>query len=358
MPTATKGSENRSSEKKIEALREKIRHHEYRYYVLDDPEISDAAIRPAHDRAEEARGSRTSRTDHARLSHPARRRQAARRLSQSAALLAHALAGQHLQRRRAAQLGTPGARTQRARRHRLCLRTEARRHVAGPALRRWQTGARHHPRRRHHGRRRHPERAHGALDPAFHSAGQVEESRHSRRFRSPRRNAHADCRLQENERTSARKRVCPSSPTRATPPPARCANSSPASPRSAGSIISATRCLQNGRTLLRPSLGNSERAGRRRLQGQPQPASWPRAFDQIWTFIDTGRTQARKPSLRNRRHRHQGGSHRAAAELGYTGKAPRWAIAYKYAARVLASPRSKTSWCKSDAPENSRRLRH
>jgi DNA ligase (NAD+) len=29
-------------EKKIEALREKIRYHEYRYYVLDDPEISDA----------------------------------------------------------------------------------------------------------------------------------------------------------------------------------------------------------------------------------------------------------------------------------------------------------------------------
>jgi DNA ligase (NAD+) len=29
-------------EKKIEALREKIRHHEYRYYALDDPEISDA----------------------------------------------------------------------------------------------------------------------------------------------------------------------------------------------------------------------------------------------------------------------------------------------------------------------------
>ena len=37
MATATKGIE-----KKIEALREKIRHHEYRYYVLDDPEISDA----------------------------------------------------------------------------------------------------------------------------------------------------------------------------------------------------------------------------------------------------------------------------------------------------------------------------
>src|SRR6202163_2679552 len=29
-------------QKKLEALREKIRHHEYRYYVLDDAEMSDA----------------------------------------------------------------------------------------------------------------------------------------------------------------------------------------------------------------------------------------------------------------------------------------------------------------------------
>jgi DNA ligase (NAD+) len=36
MPAATK-----DAEKKIEALREKIRHHEYLYYVLDNPEISD-----------------------------------------------------------------------------------------------------------------------------------------------------------------------------------------------------------------------------------------------------------------------------------------------------------------------------
>jgi DNA ligase (NAD+) len=37
MPPATK-----DSEKKIESLRDKIRHHEYLYYVLDHPEISDA----------------------------------------------------------------------------------------------------------------------------------------------------------------------------------------------------------------------------------------------------------------------------------------------------------------------------
>ena len=36
MPPATK-----DVEKKAESLREKIRHHEYLYYVLDNPEISD-----------------------------------------------------------------------------------------------------------------------------------------------------------------------------------------------------------------------------------------------------------------------------------------------------------------------------
>ena len=29
-------------QQKIDALRDKIRHHEHRYYVLDDPEITDA----------------------------------------------------------------------------------------------------------------------------------------------------------------------------------------------------------------------------------------------------------------------------------------------------------------------------
>src|SRR6201987_6264150 len=36
MPVASK-----EIEKKIEALREQMRHHEYRYFVLDDPEITD-----------------------------------------------------------------------------------------------------------------------------------------------------------------------------------------------------------------------------------------------------------------------------------------------------------------------------
>ncbi len=36
MPSSVK-----DHEKKIESLREKIRHHEYLYYVLDQPEITD-----------------------------------------------------------------------------------------------------------------------------------------------------------------------------------------------------------------------------------------------------------------------------------------------------------------------------
>src|SRR5258707_5940539 len=39
---AAKNADNQDDEKKIEALREKIRHHECLYYVLDNPEISDA----------------------------------------------------------------------------------------------------------------------------------------------------------------------------------------------------------------------------------------------------------------------------------------------------------------------------
>src|SRR5271156_3478732 len=35
-------SSGKDLEKKIESLREKIRRHEYLYYVLDNPEISDA----------------------------------------------------------------------------------------------------------------------------------------------------------------------------------------------------------------------------------------------------------------------------------------------------------------------------
>src|SRR6266853_1811819 len=42
MSTPAMDKKDKKIDKTIEALREKIRHHEYRYYVLDNPEISDA----------------------------------------------------------------------------------------------------------------------------------------------------------------------------------------------------------------------------------------------------------------------------------------------------------------------------
>src|SRR5947199_5039359 len=42
MAAAVKSKSADSIKSRVEALREKIRHHEHRYYVLDDPEVSDA----------------------------------------------------------------------------------------------------------------------------------------------------------------------------------------------------------------------------------------------------------------------------------------------------------------------------
>ena len=66
----------------MERLREQINDHNYRYYVLDAPEITDAE----YDRADApARGARAraSRTADARFSHPARRRRAQREVRAS-----------------------------------------------------------------------------------------------------------------------------------------------------------------------------------------------------------------------------------------------------------------------------------
>src|SRR6266699_2767252 len=43
--------------KEIEELREKLRYHEYRYYVLDEPEISDAAYDRMMERLKELEGA-------------------------------------------------------------------------------------------------------------------------------------------------------------------------------------------------------------------------------------------------------------------------------------------------------------
>ena len=186
-------------QKKIDALRDKIRYHEHRYYVLDDPEISDAEFDKLMDELI-ALEAAASGADHARLADAARGRQAQRRVRQGTALHSHALAGEDHQRSRTPRLGAPGPRAHRPVAGGLRLRTEARWHVAGVAFRRRQAGAGPHARRRHGGRRRHAECAHRAQRAADDSGKDARQGRRAARLRSAGRTADAARGISTHER--------------------------------------------------------------------------------------------------------------------------------------------------------------
>ena len=193
MPAATKGTE-----KKIEALRDKIRHHEYRYYVLDDPEISDAEFDQL---MIELKKLEAEHPDLVTPDSPTQRvggkpREGFVKAPHSSPMLSldntysedelrdwerrvHELSGRE-EIDYVCELKLDGMS--------LALHYED-----GKLVRGITRGDGNHRRRRY------PERAHGALHPALDSAGQAEESRDSRGFRSARRNADAHRRLQEDE---------------------------------------------------------------------------------------------------------------------------------------------------------------
>ena len=124
------------------------------------------------------------------------------------------------------------------------------------------------------------------------------------------------------------------SPIRATAPPEPSASSTPTSPPSAASISSPTSCCDNGRTYFdrhsetldaletagfkvnpEPQAGRTtwKRSGSSSSNGKASASRLPYEIDGIVVKVD-------RTALQD--------------ELGFTGKAPRWAIAYKYAARA------------------------
>ena len=85
--------------------------------------------------------------------------------------------------------------------------------------------------------------------------------------------------------------------------------------------------------LFRPPLRNSERPRRRRLQGQPRRASWQELSTKSGTSSSSGKPSAKTCPTKSTASSSRSTAPRCRTELGFTGKAPRWAIAYKYAAR-------------------------
>ena len=89
---------------RVDELRAQLAHHNYRYYVLDAPEVTDAEYDALAARARRARAEAPHAAD-ARLAHPARGRRAVGAVRARAPLVAPALARQRLRRRGARGLG-------------------------------------------------------------------------------------------------------------------------------------------------------------------------------------------------------------------------------------------------------------
>ena len=90
---------------RAEELRMQLEHHEYLYYVLDKPEISDAEFDALMRELREMEDAHPE-SGHAGFADPARGRKTARRLRQSAAQFAHAEPGQRAKRSRSCASST------------------------------------------------------------------------------------------------------------------------------------------------------------------------------------------------------------------------------------------------------------
>jgi len=175
MPAATK-----DTEKKIETLREKIRHHEHLYYVLDNPEINDLEFDKLMQELQqlEADNPKLITPDSPTQRVGGKPREGFIKVRHSSPMLSldNTYSEEEL-------------RAWERRVHELSGRKDVD-YVCELKL---------DPRRWHRGRRRHAQCAHRALGAAFHSQRKVEEGWYPAKFRSAGRTADANSGFQEAE---------------------------------------------------------------------------------------------------------------------------------------------------------------
>ena len=180
---------------RVNELREQLNLHNYRYYVLDSPLISDGEYDAL---LRELRAIEEERPDLVTPDSPysAGRRAPVARVPRGPASPADAEPRQRLRRRRSGRVATPRRRPLGDRRLRHGLRAEDRRPSHRVDLRGGPARARRHPRRRPAGRGRHAQRSHHQLRAA-HAARRVAGAGP---HRGARRGLHAARRLPRAQR--------------------------------------------------------------------------------------------------------------------------------------------------------------
>ena len=316
--------------KEIEALREKIRRHEYLYYVADDPEISDAAFDRLMNQLKELEAAHP---ELATPDSPTQRVGGAPRegFQEVRHKIPMVQPRQRIFVRGARRIRPPRARADRTRESRLRRGAQIRRTEPIAHVREGNARSRSHAGRRHHRRGRDAEREDDSLDSADDRARAVEKGGSARRFRSARRSDHD---AQGLSATESRSRARQGGKIFANP--AQCGRRRRARARSEDHRFAAARFLRllhsGGRPAAKKrlsevletlavlqfkasddwklchSLGEVER----------YIESWDTRREKLAYEIDGIVVKVDEVALQN--------------ELGFTSKAPRWAIAYKYPA--------------------------
>ena len=250
--------------------------------------------------------------------------------------------GQRPKRRGARRPGSSGsatcssASTSSAERDLLRDRAEDRRSGDLADLRERRLRPRRDPRRRHDRRGRQPQPAHDQVDPAA-------DPRRARADRGPRRDLLPALRLRPSSTSDRAEPACRRSPTRATPPPGRCASSTRAGRRAPAADLGLRDRL--------PRVGvehatHSEEIEWLRERGfrVNDDIAAHESGEEVVERCEWWLEQRETTRLRDRRRRVKVDERALWRELGVVGREPRWAIAWKFPPTTATTKLNKIVW--------------